>query len=352
MAENITTIRVDTTGVVGLTAAVVALKGLGKVLSSISEGVKEAFTVRGYRDYLQTVSRFGKSLANQLLVLQMAFGKLKVAIAKAFAPLLEVVVPYINQAIFALIRFAGVVRQVLSGLFAGIRGNEALSSSAEDAADAEEELAKAATSAGKAAKRSLMGLDQLERLNAPTDSGSSYSFSPYQDTVSPQIQRVVDRILTLLEPLMAIDLAPLQTALQGLWASLQGLATVVGSALKWLWLEVLAPLIAWVAETFAPAVTDDLAAVLELVSAAIEPVISGMQSLWQALQPVTAFIGETVVLALRDWQKAFQDLTLVFQEKGPQITGVFQHIGQVITAVWQVSSPGTGSRHGKASKPI
>ena len=69
MAENTTLISVNTASVVGIAAAAASLKGLGKVLASISQGVKEAFTVRGYRDYLQTVSRFGKNLASQLLVL-------------------------------------------------------------------------------------------------------------------------------------------------------------------------------------------------------------------------------------------------------------------------------------------
>lgn len=341
MAENTTLISVNTAGVVGIAAAATALKGLGKVLTSISQGVKEAFTVRGYRDYLQTVSRFGKNLSTQLLVLQMAFGRLKVAIAKAFAPLLEVVVPYINQAIFAIIRFAGVVRQFLTCLFAGVRGNADLSASAKDAAKAEDELAKAATSAGKAAKRSLMGLDQLERLNDSTggSGGSDLSFGDYDDSVSLEVMRDVNRLLKLLEPLLAINLAPLQTALQGLRESLGGIADVLGGAFRWLWLEVLTPFIAWLAEDFAPAVTNNFAAALDLVSAAIEPVILGMQSLWQALQPIVSFIGETVVLVLQDWQKAFQDLTAVFLEEGPQITGVFQHIGQIITAAWGVIEP-------------
>lgn len=337
MAENTTLISLDTGEII---TATVALKGLGKVLSSIAEGVQEAFTVRGYRDYLQTVSRFGKNLANELLVLQMAFGRLKVAIAKAFAPVMEVVVPYINQAIFAIIRFADTVRQFLSGLFAGVGGNDALAESAENAADAENSLASAASSAGKAAKRSLMGLDQLERLNAPTGgSGSSYSYGAYQDTVSPEVQAMVDKILALLAPLMAIDLLPLKTALQGLWESVSALTSVVGSALEWLWYEILVPFTAWLAETFAPTLTDTVAAGLDLVAAAIEPVILGMQSLWETLQPIVAFIGETVVLALQDWQAAFEDLAQVFQEKSPQITAVFQNIGTVISAVWSVVKP-------------
>ena len=339
MAENTTLLSVDTAGVVGITAAVTALTGLGKVLKSISEGMKEAFTIRGYRDYLQTVSRFGKKLAGQLLTLQMAFGRLKIAIAQAFAPLLEVVVPYINQAIFAIIRFAGVVRQFLTGLITAVWGQDSLSESAENATDAEKDLAKAATSAGKAAKRSLMGLDQLERLNAPTGSSGGYSFPQYDNSVSPEIMRDVNRFLKFLEPLLSIDLTPLKTALQGLKESWQGLMGAVGNTMLWLWNELLVPFMTWMTETFAPALTDTLAAGLGFVTAAIQPVILGIQSLWQALQPVAAFIGETVVMALQSFQNAFESLWQVFNEKGSQITGIFQHIGQVITGVWSVVQP-------------
>jgi len=340
MAEKSSILSIGSIKTMGIKAATAALEGLDKVLESISQGVKEAFTVRGYRDYLQTVSRFGKKLAGQLLTLQMAFGRLKIAIAQAFAPLLEVVVPYINQAIFAIIRFAGVVRQFLTGLITAVRCHDSLSESAENATDAEKELAKAATSAGKAAKRRLMGLDQLERLNAPTGGGSSdYNFGDFDNSVSAEIMRDVNRFLKFLEPLLSIDLTPLKTALQGLKESWQGLMAVVGNTVLWLWNELLVPFMTWMTETFAPAWVNNWAARLELAKAVIEPLILGIQSLWQALQPVAAFIGETVVMALQSFQNAFESLWQVFDEKGPQITGIFQHIGQIIAAVWSIAQP-------------
>ena len=339
MAENTIEISLGTGQVVGIAAAVAALKGLGKVLSSIAEGVQEAFTVRGYRDYLQTVSRFGKNLASQLLVLQMAFGRLKVAIAKAFAPILEVVVPYINQAIFALIRFADTVRQFLTGLIAGVRGNDALADSAKNAADSEKALAKAATSAGKAARRSLMGLDQLERLNAPTGGGSGYSFAPFEGGVSGEVQGLVDKLMALLAPLLAINLEPLKTALLGLWEALSALANVLGSALEWLWYEVLTPFAAWLLETLAPVFTEGMTAALEMVTAAITPLIAGMQNLWQTLQPIVQYIGDGVIVGLNQWKAALENLSASFGEHSPRIAELFQNVGQVMVGVWNLVKP-------------
>ncbi len=339
MAEKTTLISLDTGGIAGIAAAVVALKGLGKVLSSISQGVKEAFTVEGYRDYLQTVSRFGKNLAKELLVLQMAFGRLKVAIAKAFAPILEVVVPYINRAIFAMIRFADTVHQFLRGLIAGIGGTDALADSAQNAADSEKALAKAATSAGKAAKRSLMGLDQLERLNAPTGGGSSFSYAPYDDTVTPQVQSMVDRFMALIKPLLDIDLSMLKTELQSLWEALGKLGDLASQAVSRLWNEVLIPFAAWLLEILAPVLASAWAGALELVAAAAQTVMEGVHTLWQALQPVVKFIGGTVVLLVNQWRQAFLELAGVIQEKGTSMAAVFQNIGQVFQVLWSKISP-------------
>ena len=110
------------------------LSGLDRVLSNIAEGVREAFAVRGYEDYKDTVTRFGKELADELLVLQLSFGRMKYAIAEAVAPIASVFVPMLNSAIQAVIRFSSVVRQFLSGLIAGITGRKELADSADNAA--------------------------------------------------------------------------------------------------------------------------------------------------------------------------------------------------------------------------
>ena len=238
----------DEISVTAIDAVTKSLKGMDDVLSSISEGVKDAFSVKGYQDYLQAVRRFGKELASELLVLQLSFGKLKVAIAQAVAPIMEVFLPYLNQAIAGITQFAGKVGQFFAGLMAGITGNDALASSAENAADAEKQLTSAAKSAGRAAKRSVMGFDELNRLNAGSggSGGSATTIKPGGiDGISPEIQAMVDKILALLAPLMAIDLTPLKTSLEGLWLSVSNLAGVVGTALEWLWYEVLTPFAGW-----------------------------------------------------------------------------------------------------------
>ena len=350
MAENnnVTDIKVNLKSLeTGAKAATSALKGLDGVLASVAEGIRKAFSIRGFQDYKDTVTRFGKELADELLTLQLSFGRLKVAIADAVAPIASVFVPMLNAAIQAVIRFADIVGQFLRGVLAGITGNQGLADSAKEATQSEVKLGSAAKAAGRAVKRSLASFDQLERLNEPTGSGGGGGsgstvdiwggFTP--DPISPQVQALVDRVLAILAPLMAIDLNPLQLSLQNLWTTFTQLAAVIGEALSFLWYEILTPFITWILEILAPAFTDTFAAGLELVTALLEPLVAGIRILWEALQPVVAYIGEQVVTALQNWKQHFERLAQVFREKNPVIVGIFQSIAQMVTQMWAVVSP-------------
>lgn len=331
----------------GAKRAIVALSGLDAVLSSIADGVRDAFSVAGLENYRNTVTRFGEDLANALLTLQLSFGSLKYAIADAVAPIATVFIPMLNAAIQAIIQFANVVGQFLRGVLAGITGNKNLTSSAKEATRSEMQLGSAAKSAGKAVQRSLASFDQLERLHQPTGSGGSGGsgggvdiwggFAP--DPISPQVQALVDKVLALLAPLMAIDLMPLQLALQNLWTSFTGLTTVLGEALNFLWFEVLTPFIAWIMETLAPALVEFFAAKLDLITAALAPVVEGIKILWESLTPVVDYIGTMVIQVLNNWRDRFLALAQVFQNKHPVIVGIFQNIGQVITQMWNGAAP-------------
>ena len=328
-------------------AATSALKGLDKALKSVSEGVREAFSVKGFEDYKQTVTRFGRDLANELLVLQLSFGKMKVAIADAVAPIASVFLPMLNSGIQAVTRFAGVVGQFLRGIISGITGNQKLASSAQEATKSEEKLGAAVKSAGRAIKRSLASFDQLERLAGRTGSGGSSSAGKEldiwggfkADPISPQVQAVVDKVLALLEPLRNIDLQPLRLALDTLGLAFSNLAALAGEAMRFLWFEILTPFAAWIMESLAPVLTRGWASALELVTAAMSPVMEGLKLLWEALKPVVAFIGETVITVLNNLRYQFEILTATFRDKHPVIVGIFQNIAQIITQMWSVVSP-------------
>ena len=309
----------------------------------VGEAINDAFTIGGYKDYLKTVRRFGKELTDELLVLQLGFGKMKAAIADSVAPIAAVFVPMINKAVAAVSEFAGYVGQFFRGLILGITGQDMLGESAENATEQEEKLAQSAKKTGTAVRRSLVAFDQLNRLSR--GSGGSKKTTQEElgiyipDAISPQVQAVVDKVLALLKPLLEIDLQPLKLSLQNLGEAFSGLAQLAGQSLQWLWFEVLTPFIAWGAESFAPALTDLFAGALELVTAAVAPLMEGIKALYGALRPVVDFVGQQVVAILGSFQGAFEKLTGVFQAKGPQITGILQNIATVVTSLWGTVGP-------------
>lgn len=340
MASDVTELKIDTAGLImDIKAVKLAFGGLDRVLSSIGQRLREAFSVKGYEDYKETVTRFGKELADQLLVMSLSFGKMKYAIADAVAPIVSVFVPVLNQAIQAVIRFSGVVNQFLRGVIAGVTGNQELTQSAEEAVKAEEKVGAAA----KAARRALADFDQIQRLSSDTGTGGTGETDLWggftQEPVSPQVQAVVDKVLELLAPLLEMDLKPLEQALQSLGAAFYTMAEVAGQAMSFLWDEILMPFVVWITEELAPALAEYWAAKLEMVAAATAPVVEGVQILWGALQPVVAYIGGAVVGALQLWQQHFVQLSAVFQQKYPVIVGIFQNIAQIVTQMWTVVQP-------------
>lgn len=326
-------------------SAAAALEGLNGVLASTGAGIRDAFSVKGLKNYQKTVSRFGKDLANALLQLQLSFGAMKYAIAEAVAPIASVFVPMINAAIQTVIRFADVTGQFLRGILAAVTGNKALAEASQEASKSQESLGKTVEKTGKAVRRSLAGFDQLQRLNAPTGSGGSAGgevelpeeFVP--EGISEKVQAVVDRVMAILAPLLAIDLTPLQTAFQSLGQSLKLTFEQAGEALGFFWQELLTPFIAWVLEELAPAFMETFAMALKTLRIALDPVIEGVGILWQALQPLVAFIGQAVVTALENWRQRFLELSWVFYEKKPVILGIFQNLAQAVTQAWQVIGP-------------
>ena len=60
MAVDMTELKVDTTDLLmDIKAVKLAFGGLDKVLGSISSTLQDVFSVKGYKDYKETVTRFG-----------------------------------------------------------------------------------------------------------------------------------------------------------------------------------------------------------------------------------------------------------------------------------------------------
>ena len=194
---------------------------------------------------------------------------------------------------------------------------------------------------GKTVRGTLMNIDQIQRLNAPakgSSSGKSSSTKKDEDAAQ-RVQAMVERAQALLQPLKNIQFSSLLAGLGKVKDSFQTTGQAAGQAVTGLQNQVLNPFQLWVTETLAPVFTDVWTAAMNAAATALQPVMTGLQNLWAALQPVVSFIADSVVAALKLWQGAFEALGAVFTACSPLITGALNGVATVLTQVWNLVSP-------------
>ena len=305
-----------------------AWEELSREIEEAYAGASHDEAIRG----LTALSKYTAKFSGQLAYLHLTLGRLKAAFQTAFAPIGAYVLPIINRAINGLASFLNTVGAVLSAVMDGIFGTDNLAKSTD-------KCAKSYKNLGASVRRSLAGFDQIQRLNGGTGAGTPESDDTALTRLTYRMREVVAGILHFLQPLLAIDLTPLKTAFQNLWAAVQPALEQLGIALNWLWQAVAAPFIAWCAEQLLPALTDTFAGGLSAVTNAAGPLISGIQMIHNALRPVIEFVRSAVVGALASWKEIFGALSGQLAEKGPEIQSIFLGISQVISKVWQVVGP-------------
>lgn len=270
-------------------------------------------------------SRTSESWANQTRILSEQFNSLKATIGQGLINAFTPVIRVINTVLAGLQAVANVFRQVTALLFgkavSGGTTQKALEGMADGygaAADGAEDLAKGTKAAGEAAQKSLAPFDEITKLSEETATGGggsgaggygggfdlgipSFGSEPVEDTISPQIQAIVDKILYLIEPLRNIDFAPLRESLANLGGKFRELGATIGDALEWAWFNLLVPLATWAIEDLAPATVDLLASALDFLNDVLEALQPLGQWLWDNfLHPIAEWTGGIIVDVLKD----------------------------------------------------
>lgn len=340
-----------------------ALGGLEKVTQtacdSIGKSLEQLYAHMAWyldpgplENYVASAAQVSSALDRELSALGKNFSKLKAAMTEAVAPIGLLVVPLLNQATQAALGLVKTFAMVMRALFGGAAAGETMEEEMTDVAKASKKVA----SSGSKASRTLARFDQINRLAGSKSSGSSGgstitvpevklpTLAP--DTLTPQIQAIIDKIQgildkfrAILEPLKNIDFSPLLLQLSNLGRAFVSLGSTVQPVLESLWYRVLTPFVTWIVEQFAPAFLQVLTAAIHAAAAAFEPMRQGAGSLLESLKPVFSFMGQTALRALEAMGGAFTALTGVFLEKGPQIYGIFENVGNTIGKVYERISP-------------
>lgn len=300
----------------------------------LAQQIQDAYKAPDHTQAIQgltDLTRYTEKYAGQLAYLRLSLGRLRAAWQTAFAPIGAYVLPLINRAINTVASFLNTVGAVLAAVMDAVGGTNALSGSADKAA-------KSYKSLGSAARRSLAGFDQIQRLNGGGSAAELDTETPLT-RLTYRMREAAAKILHFLQPLLNIDLTPLRESFQKLWEVVRPLLEQVGQGLNWLWQAVAAPFITWCVEKLVPALVDTFGGGLKAVTGATGPLITGVQMIYNALRPVIEFIRGAVLSALESWKNIFGALGDQLEEKGPEIATIFHNIAQVISRVWEVVGP-------------
>nr|DAN23669.1 MAG TPA: minor tail protein [Bacteriophage sp.] len=305
-------------------------RGINQSTAAMSEAQQTALRYAYVTDALRLVSgdfaRTQGSWTSQTQLLTQQWRELMGVLGQAMATVLLPAVRVLNGIVAALTDTARAVTAVLGALFgkattrsaATAQQNTAVAQSADMGARAEEGLAKSTRKAGEAANDALAPFDELNLLQKNAAAGETTlggqgggnggktpaptvtAGTQVEDTLSPQLQAMVDKIRQLLEPLRAINFEPLAKAFERLKEAAAPLTKTLFAGLEWAWYNIFVPLAAWTIEDLLPAFLDLLAAacrVLTSVLGALQPLALW---LWESfLQPLAQWTGGVIVATLQ-----------------------------------------------------
>lgn len=271
-----------------------------EITQAFQEGLQNAYA------FSQGIEGEGHRFAAAMDSIKTAGSTMKNQLGSAFISLLTALAPVIN----ALISLVTKLADALSQLFAAFTGKTYLK-----AADVPQQWADAASGAAKAAKEwknQLLGFDEINRLEAPSDNnsgsggggggGATYVDTPINEKYLQMVQKMRDFI-------NSINFEPLLKSFDRLKASMKDFFGVLLDSGKWAWENVLKPLTHWTIEKLAPALVNSLASAFNLLTEILKRLAPIFEYLWRNIfQPLFSFIGNVAIKTLDAFNGLLQKL--------------------------------------------
>ncbi len=283
-------------------------------LNKLASLLDDAFRIETVEDYTRGVAIYGKELADSLYGVQLSFSNMKIAVIRAAAPIVQVLLPVVQTAISALTGLANSIGQVLRMLLLG----------SSDAQDFSQELS-GVVSVGNKLKKTLAGFDQINRLMDQTSTGGGLSLEAFTP-VSGNWEKFAGKLTELFKPLKEIDLTPAAESLERLKKALEPITKALFAALEWAWYNILVPLGEWAVEELLPVFLDTLTASLEALGRVI-----------QELKPYFLWLWENYLKPLAQWKadqliQYLQGLTENLKITTGTFTSIPEPIAQLISS--------------------
>lgn len=284
-----------------------------RVLRTMIKNIGQAFREGLQQAYLfsQGIVTEGHRFSEAMDSMKSSVTQMKGQLGSALIGLLTALQPVIERIVALITKVADVVSQ----FFAAFTGSTYLRAVKTQAsfADTTARGAKAA----KEWKNQLLGFDEINKLNAPSDttSGSGTNLADgyeFEDTkISEGIANFVAKIKEKFENLKKnIDFSRLKDSLGRLGESFSKLWARIKEGFGWVWEKILEPLAKWVIEEAAPRLVDLLAKAFDFLSAVFDKLKPVLEPLWEdVLKPFFEFCGDLIIAGLDGLIDLLEDLT-------------------------------------------
>ena len=291
-----------------------SVQSLETVVTKLSKSIASAFSLSALASFTGQALEKSGQLDKELLVLRLAFGRLRSAIGQAVAPLGEIFIPMLTQGIYAVTRFVRYVGEIIAALL-GV-----------------ESVSKVTSKAVAGVYGSLAAFDKIDRLKAGT--GTLETVRQEAITLDLWQRMIVSKIQSLLAPLQQIDFSAAIAAFGNLKAAIEPITGAVFAGLEWAWHNLLVPLAGWAASEALPAFLDALTAALGALDALITAAKPAFIWLWETfLKPLAQWAGEQVISALKTLRERLDGLTLWIQNN-QELVQTMTKIAAAFLLVW------------------
>lgn len=300
----------------GLIKRVFVFSLITKALRAMVQGINE-----GLKNFAQFDKQYNKVMSD----FKSQTATLKNALASAFAPIVEMLVPALTK----LAEVLTFVADKMSQLFAVLNGKNSFAKAKKQVVDY--------SKAVKDASNSLAGFDDINTLSQSGDASGAGMFT--MANVDESILTFGERIKAVFDELKEsvsnwwgeLDFTPLIDSLTRLKNTCAPLIDAIGNGLKWVLENVLEPLGSFVIEDALPAFFNVWATEVEALKKIFEGLSPALEYIWQSLLvPFGQFLGETFLNLLTIVSDAFAGLGDLFETRGGKISNIINTIVKVI----------------------
>lgn len=312
--------------------------GFEKTTADMSESEKVALRYKFVLNQLSAshgdFAKTSDSWANQIRVLSLRWDTLKATLGEGFIAALTPVVQMLNRVIVKMQDTAQAFTTLVKIVMGVSDQTSGVGEATSGASDATSEIAdnmKATEKSAEAAKKSLLGFDEINKLASPGNDDPSatgdigsfdWGFEEGADKTAGTLTQIVldktEELKQMFESvakffgfneigdaisagMAQINFDALNSSLDALWASLVRFGdSVVSDGLVWLFEEVLVPLSVWTVNELLPEFINTLAAAFDFLTSAINALKPMWDAIWTGFfLPIASWTGGAIISILQ-----------------------------------------------------